>query len=91
LSFFTQNPDARNRDSLRNVAYEFHLYMADNLKRNNCTSRLLVLSYKLSFGTGGTPCILFPIYQQAQWPIEFFFRCTSYACVSGWGPVFMRL
>jgi hypothetical protein len=61
LSFVTQNPDARNRDILQNVAWEFQLYMADNPKRNNLIFFLLVLSYKLAFGTGGTPCILFPI------------------------------
>jgi len=61
LSFVTQNPDAWNRDSLQNVACEFHLYMPDSPKRNNCTFFLLVLSYKLAFGTCGTPCILFPI------------------------------
>jgi hypothetical protein len=57
LHFVTQNPDAWNRDSLQNVACEFHLYMADNPKRNNCAFFLLVSSYELTFGTGGTPCI----------------------------------
>jgi hypothetical protein len=38
-----------------------------------------------------TLCYVYDIITTSIKPIEFFFRYTSYVCVSGWGHVFMRL